>query len=246
MPIKSKRLRGWVNAFLGFNGQKLEPAIEELKWGQKYQILTAHSEWLSKGVCPGGYAVGYPFLCMEYRILDEIRPNYILELGLGQSTKLTSSYMQYAKGSDKFHCVVEHDPDYLAFMKRSIDFDHSHVELIPLAEQVYKDETVTVYGEFKNRIPMHPYDFILIDGPFGSEGKYSRIEILSIVPEMLAKDFVIMMDDHDREGEQNTCRELLEILDGHGIPYKTSSYRAEKEVRVIASQSLSFVCSMYV
>lgn len=242
MQIKNKKLRNLINSIIGFDGQQLEIEIGEMKWAQKYHSLTANSSWLTTGVYPGGWAVGYSFLCVLYRILDELKPNNILELGLGQSTKLTSCFTHHER--ETFHCIVEHDPDWITFMNKSVNLEYSHVAQIPLAKQLFKGDTVTIYKDFINRIPKRQYDLILIDAPFGSEGKYSRIDVLSLIPHMISKDFVIMMDDCDREGEKNTFHELITLLENCSIKYKTKIYRGQKDVYIIASLSHFFVCTM--
>lgn len=48
------------------------------------------------------------------------------------------------------------------------------------------------------------FDLILIDAPLGADMKqYSRIAVLESLPECLAEQFVIMIDDTDRSGEKN-------------------------------------------
>lgn len=242
--MKSRKLRKLVNTIIGFDGQKLEATIEEMKWGQKFQLLTRESKWFRGGVYPGGWAVGCPFLCILYRILDEVKPNKILELGLGQSTRLTSSYRNHEENAGKIHCVAEHDPGWIAFMENSIDLSNSQVVQLPLAEIEYKGKAVTVYENFIQKIPQEKYDLVLIDGPFGSL-EYARIDSLGLVPQFLAEDFVIMIDDYERAGERNMSKDLLELLSTNGIEYHTQTYRGEKEIFVIASPSNAFVCSMF-
>ena len=60
--------------------------------------------------------MGYPFLYVLYRILDEAKPRRILELGLGQSTKMISQYALSDPAVE--HTVVEHDPVWIDFFKK--------------------------------------------------------------------------------------------------------------------------------
>ena len=60
--------------------------------------------------------MGYQYLYAVYRILNTVKPKKILELGLGQSTKLLS---QYAKTNKEVkHIVVEHDQEWIDFYKK--------------------------------------------------------------------------------------------------------------------------------
>lgn len=71
-------------------------ALEEIRWGQIYNSTIAGSEWLKdQSVSPGRWAVGYNYLYILYRILNDVKPTNILELGLGQSTKLMAQYAAF-------------------------------------------------------------------------------------------------------------------------------------------------------
>ena len=94
--------------------------ILELLWSQIYHDTVLGSDWLkNNSISPGGprrWAVGYNFLYTLYRILNEMRPKQILEIGLGQSTKLTGQYADYF---DAKHLVVEHDLEWTKFFCKS-------------------------------------------------------------------------------------------------------------------------------
>ena len=51
-------------------------------------------------------------------------------------------------------------------------------------------------------------------------------------------------DDCDRKGEQRTCQLIGYTLQGAGIPYFTYTYSGEKDVTIIVSQNLKFLCTM--
>ena len=64
----------------------------------------------------GRWAVGYQYLYVMYRVLNEIHPRRILELGLGQSTRMLGQYA--AAHENVSHFVVEHDPEWIDFFQR--------------------------------------------------------------------------------------------------------------------------------
>lgn len=178
-------------------------------------------------------------------MLDELKPMSILELGLGQSTKMTTSYMKSGLNVEaKIHYIVEHDQEWVDFMENSVDFLKSKLLLLPLMQKEYKGSLEMVYENFSDVVGDERYELILIDGPFGSEGEFSRTDILSILPKCLAGNFVIMVDDTERRGEKNMCNELCEILRKNNINYVSSEYKGVKNFTVIASKSRKFVCSM--
>ena len=236
-----KKIRKLISLILGIDGLK----VGDIQWGQRLQLLCMGSNWFKGGVFPGGWAVGFAFLCVLYRVLDEFRPASILEVGLGQSTKMTTAYMKSELNANAtIHNIVEHDEEWADFMKNSIDLKKSKLIILPLIQKEYKGSSGIAYEGFSDKVGTDKYELILIDGPFGSGGKFSRIDILSIVPECLADDFVIMVDDTERKGEKNTCEELCRILKQNNIDYVFSEYVGEKNFTVIASKSRKFVCSM--
>lgn len=213
--------------------------------GLRLQLLCMGSDWFKGGIFPGGWAVGFSFLCVLYRVLDEFRPVSILELGLGQSTKMTSAYIKSELNANStIHYIVEHDEEWADFMKNSVDLKKSKLIILPLIRKEYKGSSVIVYQNFEDKLGTDKYELIIIDGPFDSKGKFSRVDVLSIVPKCLADDFVIMVDDTERKGEKNMCKELCRILKQNNIDYVFSEYVGEKNFTVIASKSRKFACSM--
>ena len=83
----------------------------------------------------------------------------------------------------------------------------------------------------------------MIDAPKGGEG-YSRMDVLKIIPQCLPESFTIMLDDYERNGEQNTIKEVLKVLDTHNIKYVTGVHSGEKDVIVITSEDNKFFCSL--
>lgn len=90
---------------------------KEILWAETFNNTVSGSDWLKdKSFSPGRWAVGYQYLYAVYRILNTVKPKKILELGLGQSTKLLS---QYAKANKEVkHIVVEHDQEWIDFYKK--------------------------------------------------------------------------------------------------------------------------------
>ena len=77
-------------------------------WAEIFNNVISNSSWLTnKSFSAGRWAVGYQYLYVVYRILNEVRPKNILELGLGQSTRLFGQYA--ASDVEVQHIVVEHD-----------------------------------------------------------------------------------------------------------------------------------------
>ena len=220
--------------------------ISEAVWAEIYNSTITKSRWLKdKAFSPGRWAVGYPYLYVIYRILNEVQPQNILELGLGQSTKMIGQYTSYYKGVH--HQVVEHDPEWIDFFKKNYSLSE-RTKLIQLNREFvsYKEaEKVRVFKDFYQTFKGQKFDFISIDAPLGGDMKeYARIDVLQMIPTCLAEDFIIMIDDCERSGEAHTVMEMERVLQENQILYKKGKYSGKKDCIVIASNALKFVCSM--
>ena len=180
-----------------------------------------------------------------YRVLNEIHPKHILELGLGQSTRMISQYASFF--CDITHMVIEQDPRWIEFFKRDFKLPPTS-QIIQLNYDFvpYKDtKKVRVYQNFQESVAGSTYDFISIDAPLGGDMKeYARIDILSLIPQHLDKDFIIMIDDTNRSGEKHTVNEIEECLGRNGIEYQCGKYLGIKECTLLCSKSLGFLSSM--
>lgn len=232
---------------------KVEQAIQEVKviskeilWGEIFNNTVSNSDWLTdKSFSPGRWAVGYQYLYSVYRILNIVKPKSILELGLGQSTKLLG---QYAKTNPKInHIVVEHDQDWIDFYKKENEVPKNSkiLKLERITKEYKNDDNVLAFKNFKESLKGLKFDFISIDAPLGANAKvYARIDVLEILPECLDENFVIVIDDCNRKGERNTVYEIEQILKQNSISYAKGIYYSEKQCIVICSKKLKFICSM--
>ncbi len=218
----------------------------EILWAEIFNNTIENSSWLlDKSLSPGRWAVGYQYLYVMYRVLNEVKPKKILELGLGQSTRVIS---QYVKSQNNIkHYVVEHDIEWEEFFKKSFTLPNQ-TELIrlPLVEEsLYSDDKVICYGDFKETFKEKKFDFISIDGPFGGKAQiYSRIDVLKILPDCLDSSFVILLDDYNRSGEQKTAELMENLLREKEILFSTGKYWGQKATYVLASKDLEFLCSL--
>ena len=180
-----------------------------------------------------------------YRVLNEMRPKHILELGLGQTTRMIGQYATFYEECS--HHVVEHDEKWIDFFKRDF-FLGGRTEVVNLAlkNKTYcEDDMVLGYDNFKETFLNKKFDLISIDGPFGFNAKvYSRIDILELLPDCLQPSFVILIDDYDRKGEQNTVAQIKQKLNDYAIPFFFGEYAGKKNSCVIVSEDRAFLCSM--
>lgn len=219
---------------------------QEAIWANVFHDTISQSSWLSqKNFSPGRWAVGYPILYVMYRILNEVRPKHILELGLGQSTRMISQYA--AAFDDVEHIVIEHDQEWIDFFTNDFSLSpRSHIIRLDREMVPFKDaEQVRVFSGFQEVISGKKFDFILIDAPFGGDMKqYARIDVLGSLPECLSNSFVILIDDCNRNGEKNTVQEMKLRLKKYSVEYEEGIYRSEKDSVILTSKDIKFLCSM--
>ncbi|HBI61248.1 MAG TPA: hypothetical protein DDY31_08570 [Lachnospiraceae bacterium] len=219
---------------------------DEIIWAEIFNNVISNSSWLTnKSFSAGRWAVGYQYLYVVYRILNEVRPKNILELGLGQSTRLFGQYA--ASDVEVQHIVVEHDPTWIQFFQQ--DFQLPSNSTIIQLEREYRvfreDDHVLAFKNFKETFVGEKFDFISIDAPLGGEAViYARVDILELLPDVLADSFIIVVDDFNRQGEKNTVAVLEEILQENGILYVKGVYAGKKDCIVICSEDLKYVKSM--
>ncbi len=220
--------------------------LQSLYWGQIFNSTIAGSSWYkSQAISPGRWAVGYEFLYVLYRTLDEVRPKSILELGLGQSTKITSQYAERARIN---HIVVEHDPEWKEFFENGWGYlsKYTKIHISPLKEVDGVGNKYYEYKDFANIVNTQKFNLILVDGPWGGDGPSSRRDVLHRLPELLENDFAIIIDDCGRIGETTTVFDAEKILQNNGIAFARGVYDGggTKITVVISSASLKFLCSM--
>jgi ABC-type oligopeptide transport system ATPase subunit len=228
------------------NNIKTSRLINELLWGEIFNSSIINSKWLiDKTFAPGRWAVGYSYLYVMYRVLNELKPKSIIELGLGQSTRMISQYAHMH--SDIEHIVVEHDQSWIDFFCQDfLPSERTQIIRLDLELADHNEaKSVRSYKGFKELFLGKKFDFILIDAPQGGDMKqYSRIDLLSIFPECLKDSFVIAIDDCQRSGERHTVQEMEDILKARNILYVKGKYGGSKDSIFLCSEDLSFVSTM--
>lgn len=218
----------------------------EAVWAQIFNNTISESLWLKdKTFSPGRWAVGYPYLYVMYRVLNETRPKRILELGLGQSTRMIAQYA--AAFQDVEHIVVEHDPEWVEFFCNDFPLPkNTKVVMLEREMAPYKEaEAVRVFKGFKETFQGQKFDFISVDAPYGADMKqYSRIDVLNLIPDGLSEKFVIMVDDTERNGETHTISEIESYLTEAQILYSRGKYSGRKDCMIVCAKQIGFLSSL--
>jgi hypothetical protein len=217
--------------------------LKELEWAHIYHDSIRGKTWLEElPLNIGRWAGSYSFFYVLNRVLSDYKPKSILDLGLGESSKFISSYLENDL-IDSRHIIAEQSKEWIEeFKVRFALTNRSTVVFCPLAESVVKGHKINSYGNFNERIK-GKFDLYIIDGPFGSP-RYSRYDIISKIEEFDINDeFIILFDDTDRVGERDTFYDAVRILKDKKIEIFTSDYVGNKTVTVLATKKYRFAIS---
>ena len=221
----------------------------ELKYAFVFNDTIKESEWLiKKDFSLVNSAANYSFMYSLYRILNDAEPKNILELGMGQTTKLTSQFANYF--NDCKLTVLEGDEIWIEnFAEQLVISENIHICHMDL-------ENVTIDGTLNTRfkgvldiVADDKFDLVIIDGPQGfvvengvsKELDYSRSNVLELIPKNLAEDFIIIIDDFNRQGEQNTMSIVKELLSREGIEFYEYLCTGLKRQYVICTEKYRYV-----
>lgn len=201
-----------------------------------------NSEWLKyKSFYPGRWAVEYTFLLTLFRIFEHHNFTNLLEFGLGQTSRMVH---QYAAFYNVPAITVEHDNEWINFTRKDTHNAYPiNVKILPLEMIDYKGFSTRTYQGVKTAFENQKFDFILVDGPFGSE-HYSRSQIIQLAKSNLAETFCIIIDDCNRIGEQETVAEVENELKSNSIKYAINKYYGLSDYVVICSENLKFLASL--
>lgn len=201
-----------------------------------------NSEWLKyKSFYPGRWAVEYTFLLTLFRIFEHHKFTNLLEFGLGQTSRMVH---QYAGFYNVPAITVEHDDEWIEFTRKDTHNAYPiNVKILPLEMVDYNGYKTRTYQGVKAAFENQKFDFILVDGPFGSE-HYSRSQIIQLAENNLAETFCIIIDDCNRIGEQETVAEVENVLKSNSIKYAINKYYGLSDYVVICSENLKFLTSL--
>lgn len=240
---------GKIHAVATNNHQLLVSARQtgsEQLWATVFNNTIQGCSWLKDiSLSPGRWAVGYPLLYVLYRTLDLINPTNILEMGLGQSSKLIAQYTASTPNAD--HTVIEQSPEWIQFFEKSNTLSpKSTICQLDCEITEYKGSVqVRTYKGLEAVVSNKQYDLIVVDGP-SAEGmdQFSRIDILKMIPHNLSKQFVIILDDCNRKAEENTAKEISQMLTQNGIPFSEGSYQGAKKFCIWVSNDYKFLLTL--
>lgn len=236
-----KRIKSIIDGFrakLDANHQ----ILLEIEWANIYHDSIRGNEMLQNlSLKIGRWAGGYSFMYLTHRILVDFRPKKIVEFGLGESSKFISTYNQ-SIGNYHEHIVIEQDEKWKNIFNENFHQDNINIAIHPL---VKKNHNSYEYNGYQNidDIPTDG-DFYLIDGPFGTP-HYSRYDIVRIIERFEKdKEFVLILDDYNRKGEQETAEEIKNTCRNRGINFKSKEIKGKKSQFVLVTSKYEYVLTL--
>lgn len=223
---------------------ELENQTRELEWAHIYHDSIRGKECIEKlPINIGRWAGNYSFFYVLNRILSDYKPKKILDLGLGESSKFISTYIENYL-AESSHTIVEQDQNWINSFQECFKLSsRSNIVHCPIEVKQINGFDVNMYQNFKDNI-FGKFDLYIVDGPYGSE-RFSRFDIISLVKNMEKIDqFIIMMDDTDRKGELDTLDEIERLLKIKNINYYLGAYSGNKGITVVVSEKYKFAASL--
>jgi hypothetical protein len=190
----------------------------------------------NRGIKNDFYAVGgaasYGLLYLLFRTFDELEPGNVVEFGSGQTTLL----IDRIKKSGTSHVCYEHSLEWHASIApRLTNCDY---RLRALEEVTIDGHRVSWYSD----VEPGSFDLLLIDGPPGTD-RFSRFGCVDLIRSRVSNDFLIIIDDVQRRGEQDTAAHIVDLLRSRGLAFRVNQLRARTTQTVIAGGR--FVAATY-
>lgn len=218
----------------------LEKQNRELLFASIFRDSIQDSNWVTnKSFSAFQAAANYSLLYKLFKIYDIVKPQNILEFGLGQSTRLTGQYI--SAHSEAKALVIDDDEEWIRIYKSQIsDTNRMRIKKLPVGDFKY-EKISSEKGEYvglESIIKQAKYNLIIVDGPVGHLREYSRTNIVSLIGN-LAESWIVIFDDAERPGEQNTMNIFHKELRRLKIEYVDFEFSAAKSQHYFCSKDLA-------
>jgi hypothetical protein len=200
-------IRAWRNATLLLPSQEIiyrELFLRDLK------VLGIEDQFY-----PVRAAANHGLLYVLTRAFRDFQIGSVLEFGAGQSTILFDLLKKQVSPQTQIY-TIEHEGPWAALIGDRVD--HT-VVTAPL------NGTGTSYGSGfydASLIPAGKFNLLLVDGPqsFAGRNRLARNGFADIIASRLADDFIIIVDDAERSGEQKLVRRIRKLLRASNIEFR--------------------------
>ncbi len=214
----------------------------ESVWAEVYHdTIRSYKPLQELSLSPGRMAANYSLLYLLTRILLHVKPESILEFGLGESSKLIATHLtHYLKSTN--HVIIEHEREWINFFEREFSLSErskiKHFDTDTLFKHGHK---INIYRGLPHE-ELKDYFLYIVDGK--SSPNYSRYDICLLAEKGLAQDFIIILDDYDRRSEKETGLQLLKVLQEQGRSIVYGEYHGTKHQLLITTPKYRFLTSL--
>lgn len=192
-----------------------------------------------------GAAANPSLMLLLWKCLHMCRPQSVLELGSGQTTKLLGLY--YRDNPAVEILTLEHDGRWVETLRQAIthdgrchDYHHAPLQPASFFSLGARTQIETAWYDFDGKLVGRTFGLILVDGPNGSN-QYSRGGVLEWVPQILADPFIVIFDDAERYGEIMTIKAFEKTLEANNVPYVSFDVNGVTRQYVFCSPVFSFL-----
>ena len=226
--------------------EKTSGLIAEAQWADAFHARSKNSSWLKdKTFSLGRWAVGYQYLYALYCFIDEMRPTCVLDLGLGQTTRLIAQYA--AANPEVRHVVVESSLEWIEFFKNgSFTFPpNTRIVHCDYGTETFKGvDGVRVYKNFLSAVQGCKFDFVSIDAPLsGDMREFGRVDTIKLISDGLSRRYAILFDDIGRKPDNAGFRALADALRDNGFSERIGCFHGIKWCGAVVSEDLQCLLS---
>lgn len=190
---------------------RLNPAYLEAAYQANYLDLSRRTPWLEEVplASPTGGTASFTQLYVLLSVLREGTIQRALELGVGRSSLLFDQYCREFRAQ-----IVHVDHDKVWLDREVTHGDRVTAIHSPLRPARVSGKCIQWYSCPR---PHGCFDLVLIDGPpaWTSTSRFDRLGALNWIPEVLAPEHVLIIDDSNRPGERLLVQQVEQrILHG--------------------------------
>lgn len=211
---------------------KVNPALEEV-----YRYLFVRDigrAGIDDVFYPVGSAANYSLLYLVWRCVRDLPITAVLELGAGQSTLLLDK-ARAPLGARFAVRTIEHD----AFWAKAVADNVAHTVVeAPLVPARVAERDIAYYDLARIAAEGERFDLVIVDGPPAAtaDTRYSRIGCVAVLERCLADDFVVIVDDAERDGEAAAVDACRDLLRRRGAAFSEVAVTAAKRQHIFASE----------
>jgi hypothetical protein len=197
---------------LDFFQYNIAPRIEGLHAEQIFQGIfhrQCDQFGIKEAFYPVGAAASYGLMYLLTRALTELPVRRIVEMGSGQSTIL----IDRLRSGEGAHVAYEQNEFWAGSVAAQVP--RCDVRHRPLVPKTFRGISYDGYTDLE----AVEFDLLLVDGPNGTDHA-SRFDCVQLVNDTKATEFIVVVDDAGRPGEQETVAEIVRVLKGRGLDFK--------------------------